>query len=145
MPPFPAGGRARGAGIGVGHILSGSPAGAHHLTPFAKIENGKVTYPDTKGKARRRAAAAGQAESPTGQIESPTGQIELRFDQGDKEDRGPAMARKKGKPKFTAAKEARRRARLSAGTPPAGRVIPDKRRKPPKHKPKLEDLAESPE
>ena len=55
------------------------------------------------------------------------------------------MARKKRKPKFTAAKEAKRRARLAAGTPPPARVIPDKRRKPPKHKPKLEDLAGNPE
>ncbi len=31
-------------------------------------------------------------------------------------------------------KEARRRARERAGAPPAERVIPDKRRKPPKHK-----------
>ena len=44
------------------------------------------------------------------------------------------MARKKRKPKFTAANEARRRARLAAGTPPAARVVPDKRHKPPKHK-----------
>jgi hypothetical protein len=41
--------------------------------------------------------------------------------------------------RFTAAKEARRRARASAGSPPAGRVIPDKRRKPPKHKTKITD------
>jgi hypothetical protein len=42
----------------------------------------------------------------------------------------------KGKPKrrFTASKEARRRAREKAGQPPAARVIPDKRRKAPKHK-----------
>jgi hypothetical protein len=41
--------------------------------------------------------------------------------------------------RFTAAKEARRQARISAGSPPAGRVIPDKRRKPPKHKKKITD------
>jgi hypothetical protein len=41
--------------------------------------------------------------------------------------------------RFTAAKEARRRARILAGSPPAGRVIPDKRRKPPKHKTKIID------
>jgi hypothetical protein len=52
------------------------------------------------------------------------------------------MPRRKRKPKFTAAKEARRRARLAAGTPPTERVIPDKRRKPPKHKKSLRDLAE---
>ena len=117
-------------GIGVEHILSGSRADAHHLTPFAKIENGKVTYPEAAGKARRKAVAAGQAE--------------LRFDENDT-NKEQAMAPTKRKPKFTAAKEARRRARLAAGTPPAERVIPDKRRKPPKHKPKLEDFAEHPE
>jgi hypothetical protein len=42
--------------------------------------------------------------------------------------------------KFTAAKEARRRAREIAGTPPAKRVIPDKRYRPPKHKEKLIEL-----
>jgi len=36
--------------------------------------------------------------------------------------------------KSNAAKEARRRARLVIGQPPPERVIPDKRRKPPKHK-----------
>jgi hypothetical protein len=36
--------------------------------------------------------------------------------------------------KFSAGREARRRAREAAGPPPAERVIPDKRRKPPKHK-----------
>jgi hypothetical protein len=39
----------------------------------------------------------------------------------------------RAKPKFTAAAEARRRAREAAGSPPAERVIPDKRRKKPKH------------
>jgi hypothetical protein len=39
--------------------------------------------------------------------------------------------------RFSAAKEARRRARVLAGAPPAARVIPDKRRKPPKHKNKI--------
>jgi hypothetical protein len=51
------------------------------------------------------------------------------------------MVKKKRKTKFTAAKEARRRARLAAGTPPTERVIPDKRRKPPKHKKPIEDIA----
>lgn len=133
-------------GIAVEHILGASRRDAHQLTPFAKIENGKVTYPKAEGKpeakSRQKAAAAGQAEPPAGQIQ-------LRFDQSEEpneeKDRGPAMARKKRKPKFTAAKEAKRRARLAAGTPPAARVIPDKRRKPPKHKAKLENLAENPE
>jgi hypothetical protein len=43
------------------------------------------------------------------------------------------MARKKQR-RFKVEKEARRRARLRAGTPPPARVIPDKRKKPPKHK-----------
>jgi len=129
-------------GIPVEHILGASRRDPHHLTPFAKIENGKVTYPKAEGpkveeKSRRKAAATGQAELPAGQIE-------LRFDQSDT-NKGQAMTPKKRKPKFTAAKEAKRRARLAAGTPPAARVIPDKRRKPPKHKPKLENLAENPE
>ena len=130
-------------GIAVEHILGASRRDAHRVTPFARIENGKVTYPKVEGpkaeaKSRQKAAAAGQAEPPAGQIQ-------LRFDESDQKDRGPAMARKKRKPKFTAAKEAKRRARLAAGTPTAARVIPDKRRKPPKHKPKLENLAENPE
>ena len=41
--------------------------------------------------------------------------------------------------KFTASREARRRARENAGTPPAARVIPDKRLKPTKHKKKLQE------
>ena len=48
------------------------------------------------------------------------------------------MAKSKRKlSKFTAGREARRRAREVAGPPPAERVIPDKRLKPPKHKKKL--------
>jgi hypothetical protein len=47
-------------------------------------------------------------------------------------------SKSRSKPKkFTAAGEARRRARELAGSPPAARVIPDKRLKPPKHKKKL--------
>jgi hypothetical protein len=41
---------------------------------------------------------------------------------------------KRKRSKFTAAREARRRAREVAGSPPVQRVIPDKRIKPPKHK-----------
>jgi hypothetical protein len=82
-----------------------------------------VTYPQAKMESRPKKAAAAQTE--------------LRF-----EDSEAAMPGKKRRTKFTAAKEARRRARLAAGTPPAERVIPDKRRKPPKHKKSLEDLAE---
>jgi hypothetical protein len=47
-----------------------------------------------------------------------------------------AKSRRKRK-KFTAGNEVRRRARELAGPPPAARVIPDKRTKPPKHKGKL--------
>jgi hypothetical protein len=47
---------------------------------------------------------------------------------------------KKKATKFKAGTEARRRARELAGPPPAARVIPDKRMKPPKHKKKsMED------
>ena len=134
-------------GIAVEHILGASRRDEHQLTPFAQIANGKVTYPKVEGrkvvgKSRQKATAAGQAEPPAEQFE-------LRFDRSEEpneeKDRGSAMAPKKRKPKFTAAKEAKRRARLAAGTPPAARVIPDKRRKPPKHKAKLENLAENPE
>ncbi|HXW18554.1 MAG TPA: hypothetical protein VEJ39_09640 [Candidatus Acidoferrales bacterium] len=49
------------------------------------------------------------------------------------------MARKKQR-RFRAAKEARRRARLGAGLPPAERVIEDKRRKQLKHKKTVVEL-----
>jgi hypothetical protein len=49
-----------------------------------------------------------------------------------------SRSKTRSKPKkFTAGGEARRRARELAGPPPAARVIPDKRLKPPKHKMKL--------
>jgi hypothetical protein len=51
------------------------------------------------------------------------------------------MPRKK-KSRLRVGKEARRRARLGIGMPPAGRVIVDKRDKPPKHKERLADLNE---
>lgn len=47
--------------------------------------------------------------------------------------------RKRKLKKFNAGGEARRRARELAGPPPAARVIPDKRLKPPKHKKGLEE------
>jgi len=48
------------------------------------------------------------------------------------------MSKSKRKPKkLIASVEARRRAREQAGPPPAARVIPDKRLKPPKHKKEL--------
>jgi len=110
-------------GLPVEHILSGSRRDVHSLTPFAQIQNDRVVYPQAEAEVQRKKAAAAQPE--------------LRFDDSE-----AAMPGKKRKTKFTAAKEARRRARLSAGTPPMERVIPDKRRKPPKHKKSLGDLAE---
>jgi hypothetical protein len=112
-------------GIPVEHVLSGRRRDLHSLTPFARIQKERVTYPKAQGDARREAGAAGQTK--------------LTFD-----DREETMPAKKRRTKFTAAKEARRRARLAAGTPPSERVIPDKRRKPPKHKKALEELRENP-
>jgi hypothetical protein len=50
--------------------------------------------------------------------------------------------RRKRKPRFKAATEARRRARLGAGAPPSERIIPNKRDKPAKHKQTLKDFLE---
>jgi hypothetical protein len=50
------------------------------------------------------------------------------------------MPKKKKKPKLKIPKEAKRRARLGIGLPPAERTIPDKREKPNKHKETLGDL-----
>jgi len=44
--------------------------------------------------------------------------------------------------KFKASREARRIARETLGNPPAEKVIPDKRRKPPKHKKPARELIE---
>lgn len=44
------------------------------------------------------------------------------------------MARKRKKPKFEKGTEARRIAREHVGAPPAEKIIPDRRKKPPKHK-----------
>jgi hypothetical protein len=44
------------------------------------------------------------------------------------------MVKKPKKKRFEAGKEARRRARSSGLAPSATRVIPDKRKRPPKHK-----------
>jgi Protein of unknown function, DUF488 len=111
-------------GVAVEHILSGSQRDVHSVTPFARIENERVFYPEAKPEPRGRKSGAGQAE--------------LRFEESE-----AAMPSKKRKTKFTAAKEARRRARLAAGSPPVERVIADKRRKLPKHKKPLQDLAEN--
>jgi hypothetical protein len=113
-------------GISVEHILSGSRREVHSLTPFARIENGRLIYPEAKAGAALSKAAVTQTE--------------LRFDESE-----AGMPSKKRKTKFTAAKEARRRARLAAGTPPTERVIPDKRRKPAKHKKPIQELRENPE
>jgi len=51
------------------------------------------------------------------------------------------MPRRK-KPRLKIPKEARRRARLGVGMPPPGRVIVEKRDKPPKHKKTLPELIE---
>jgi len=49
------------------------------------------------------------------------------------------VTRKKPKDTFNAGVEARRAARNAAGSPPAGKIIADKRRKPLKHKKKIVD------
>jgi len=110
-------------GVGVEHIVGGKQRQTHRLTAFARIHGKRVTYPED---------APANHTSP-----SKTRQRELEFDSG-----GATMPGKKRKRKFTAAKEARRRARAIAGAPPAARVIPDKRHKPPKHKKAVSDLAE---
>jgi len=110
-------------GVAVEHIMSGSRRDIHHLTPFARIQNGKVVYPKPEENARRGRPVHRQAE--------------LKFGEAE-----PSMPSKKRRTKFTAANEARRRARLAAGAPPHERVIPDKRRKPPKHKKPPEDIVE---
>ena len=46
---------------------------------------------------------------------------------------------KKLRKKLDVGKEARRRARQSAGLPQSERIIPDKRLRPPKHKKKILD------
>ena len=60
-------------GIAVEHILGASRRDAHHLTPFAKIENGKVTYPKAEGpkvegKSRRKAAPQGRLSPQQGRF-----------------------------------------------------------------------------
>jgi len=50
-----------------------------------------------------------------------------------------ARGKKKKKPRLRVAKEARRRARLGIGLPPAERVIIERRFKPPKHKKSIVD------
>ncbi len=50
-----------------------------------------------------------------------------------------SLVKKRKKKRFEAGKEARRRARASGLSPAATRVIPDKRKRPPKHKGDLLD------
>jgi hypothetical protein len=49
------------------------------------------------------------------------------------------VVKKRKKKWFDAGKEARRRARVSGVAPASTRVIPDKRKRPPKHKKELID------
>jgi Protein of unknown function, DUF488 len=49
-------------GIPVEHILSGSQREVHSLTPFARIEDGRVTYPKAKAGAASSKAAVTQTE-----------------------------------------------------------------------------------
>jgi hypothetical protein len=49
-------------GIPVEHILSGSRREVHSLTPFARIENGRVTYPEAKAGAAPSKAAVTQTK-----------------------------------------------------------------------------------
>jgi hypothetical protein len=120
-------------GVVVEHILGGTRRVPHSLTPFAKIENGKITY---LAAGARNKKAAGDRQ-PRLKFADPKGAA------GTGTQERSAMVRKRRKPRFTAAKEVRRRARLSAGTPPAERVIADKRRKAPKHKKTVGELAEN--
>ena len=97
-------------GVAVEHVMSPGKRGVHRLTPFARVRAKRVTYPAS---------------------EPPQAQLALEYP--------PAMAAKKRKPKFTAAKEAKRQAREAVGSPPVGRVIADKRRKPQKHRKPLQE------
>ncbi len=49
---------------------------------------------------------------------------------------------KRRKKKFAASKQARRMARETIGLVPPGKILPDKRRQPPKHKPPAGRLPE---
>ena len=51
------------------------------------------------------------------------------------------MSRRK-KRKLVAQKEAKRRARVEIGQPPSERIIPDKRKKPPRHKVPLTEYSD---
>lgn len=49
-------------GIVVEHILSGSRCDVHSITPFARVENGRVTYPKAEAAGGRKNAGATQTE-----------------------------------------------------------------------------------
>ena len=52
--------------------------------------------------------------------------------------RESSMARNiRNRQKIDVGKEARRRARMQIGRPPAEKIVPDKRKKPPRHKKRL--------
>ena len=55
-------------GIPVEHILSGSRRDVHNITPFARIENERVTYPKAKAEAQRKRATGRQEELRFGTI-----------------------------------------------------------------------------
>jgi hypothetical protein len=67
------------------------------------------------------------------------GSIPIRFRQITAlRTREPSFVMSSRRPKnFNVPKEARRRSRAVLGTPPATRVLQDRRQKPPKHKKKL--------
>jgi Domain of unknown function DUF488 len=111
-------------GIAVEHILSRLRRERHRMTPFAKVRGKRVTYPGAASEETHSGRSGRERE----------GELKLEY--------GAAMAGKKKTRKFTAGKEARRRAREAAGAPPAERVIPDKRRKPAKHKKRPEEEEE---
>ena len=52
------------------------------------------------------------------------------------------MARKKKKKRFKAVQAVKELARERVGTPPAGKIVPNKKKKLPKHKPSIEELLE---
>jgi hypothetical protein len=56
-----------------------------------------------------------------------------------------AMARKKKQKRFSAVTAIKELARERVGTPPSGRVVVEKKKKPEKHKPTLQKLLGEPE
>jgi hypothetical protein len=60
----------------------------------------------------------------------------------DRKQAGRKMARKKKVKRFAAVQAVKELARERMGTPPAGKVVPHKNKKPDKHKPTLDKLLE---